>query len=121
MTADHLHLHEFTHSFPTVRPSVLFRYGPVLPPSRLPRLASRSSRPIWSSAGQVASSLPKLPCSVAISMTNWALSRTERIFCGLRTMRLSAVSFRSEEHTDELQSLMRISYAVFCLTKTKHT
>src|SRR3546814_2801054 len=26
-------------------------------------------------------------------------------------------SFRSEEHTSELQSLMRISYAVFCLTK----
>src|SRR3546814_9432642 len=26
---------------------------------------------------------------------------------------------RSEEHTSELQSLMRISYAVFCLTKKK--
>src|SRR3546814_4072875 len=29
------------------------------------------------------------------------------------------VHFRSEEHTSELQSLMRISYAVFCLTKKK--
>src|SRR3546814_9168450 len=28
--------------------------------------------------------------------------------------------FRSEEHTSELQSLMRISYAVFCLKKKKH-
>src|SRR3546814_10701592 len=28
---------------------------------------------------------------------------------------------RSEEHTSELQSLMRISYAVFCLKKTKDT
>src|SRR3546814_10277102 len=27
--------------------------------------------------------------------------------------------FRSEEHTSELQSLMRISYAVFCLESTK--
>src|SRR3546814_2621506 len=27
---------------------------------------------------------------------------------------------RSEEHTSELQSLMRISYAVFCLTKKKN-
>src|SRR3546814_3658130 len=27
---------------------------------------------------------------------------------------------RSEEHTSELQSLMRISYAVFCLKKKKH-
>src|SRR3546814_10647633 len=29
--------------------------------------------------------------------------------------------FRSEEHTSELQSLMRISYAVFCLKKKQHT
>src|SRR3546814_4355765 len=28
--------------------------------------------------------------------------------------------FRSEEHTSELQSLMRISYAVFCLQKKKN-
>src|SRR3546814_9168750 len=31
--------------------------------------------------------------------------------------RLVAASSRSEEHTSELQSLMRISYAVFCLKK----
>src|SRR3546814_10170048 len=30
------------------------------------------------------------------------------------------VDARSEEHTSELQSLMRISYAVFCLKKKKH-
>src|SRR3546814_8131974 len=30
-----------------------------------------------------------------------------------------AVVIRSEEHTSELQSLMRISYAVFCLKKKK--
>src|SRR3546814_5687393 len=29
--------------------------------------------------------------------------------------------YRSEEHTSELQSLMRISYAVFCLKKKKKT
>src|SRR3546814_4273495 len=29
-------------------------------------------------------------------------------------------ALRSEEHTSELQSLMRISYAVFCLKKKKH-
>src|SRR3546814_5574469 len=33
---------------------------------------------------------------------------------------VSPVPVRSEEHTSELQSLMRISYAVFCLKK-KHT
>src|SRR3546814_6319781 len=32
---------------------------------------------------------------------------------------LGALSHRSEEHTSELQSLMRISYAVFCLKKKK--
>src|SRR3546814_5282651 len=37
--------------------------------------------------------------------------------------RLSATTIgtgRSEEHTSELQSLMRISYAVFCLKKTQY-
>src|SRR3546814_7304094 len=33
---------------------------------------------------------------------------------------VAAVAARSEEHTSELQSLMRISYAVFCLKKKKH-
>src|SRR3546814_3607368 len=32
-----------------------------------------------------------------------------------------AIADRSEEHTSELQSLMRISYAVFCLKKKKKT
>src|SRR3546814_1295692 len=45
--------------------------------------------------------------------------------CSRSRMRLalkaSSFSERSEEHTSELQSLMRISYAVFCLKKkTKH-
>src|SRR3546814_3407436 len=31
------------------------------------------------------------------------------------------VYFRSEEHTSELQSLMRISYAVFCLKNKQHS
>src|SRR3546814_17448621 len=31
------------------------------------------------------------------------------------------VNLRSEEHTSELQSLMRISYAVFCLNKKNNT
>src|SRR3546814_1405055 len=34
-----------------------------------------------------------------------------------RIVRKSDRRLRSEEHTSELQSLMRISYAVFCLTK----
>src|SRR3546814_9538474 len=37
-----------------------------------------------------------------------------------RTGFLAHVEARSEEHTSELQSLMRISYAVFCLKKKKN-
>src|SRR3546814_2531179 len=38
---------------------------------------------------------------------------------GCLAVGLANGSFRSEEHTSELQSLMRISYAVFCLKKKK--
>src|SRR3546814_1358965 len=37
----------------------------------------------------------------------------------IRWQASNTVKFRSEEHTSELQSLMRISYAVFCLKKKK--
>src|SRR3546814_2135107 len=43
-----------------------------------------------------------------------------RSVLGGMASRRSVDSVRSEEHTSELQSLMRISYAVFCL-KTKNT
>src|SRR3546814_6636251 len=36
------------------------------------------------------------------------------------TISCHAILSRSEEHTSELQSLMRISYAVFCLKKKKY-
>src|SRR3546814_1030573 len=44
---------------------------------------------------------------------------TVRLFLSrdLPVFRLQGVGGRSEEHTSELQSLMRISYAVFCLKK----
>src|SRR3546814_8177907 len=39
---------------------------------------------------------------------------------GSSSLRLARRSNRSEEHTSELPSLMRISYAVFCLKKKKN-
>src|SRR3546814_1236066 len=45
--------------------------------------------------------------------------RTHLVELGLVVRRDDAI--RSEEHTSELQSLMRISYAVFCLKKKKKT
>src|SRR3546814_4606365 len=78
--------------------------------------------------------------SVAMLITNWGLGLAAAFFrlpfrqfllvSGGAFLLVSAVSavqmkllhraaFRSEEHTSELQSLMRISYAVFCLQKKK--
>src|SRR3546814_6981440 len=46
-------------------------------------------------------------------------------FSGWQVMKSLGIAdrhgWRSEEHTSELQSLMRISYAVFCLKKKKNT
>src|SRR3546814_3065272 len=57
-----------------------------------------------------------LPTAVAgIALT--ALYADNGWFGGLLAPLGIKVAFRSEEHTSELQSLMRISYAVFCLKK----
>src|SRR3546814_8987476 len=48
--------------------------------------------------------------------------RSPSVQCALHSASLAegiSASQRSEEHTSELQSLMRISYAVFCLKKKK--
>src|SRR3546814_2040734 len=44
---------------------------------------------------------------------------TEEALGALERVGVDAAGQRSEEHTSELQSLMRISYAVFCLKKKK--
>src|SRR3546814_2793078 len=60
---------------------------------------------------------------VSVSRHGLALCRKTDASADVRLSRLFlqlAVPYRSEEHTSELQSLMRISYAVFCLKKKKH-
>src|SRR3546814_5325535 len=51
------------------------------------------------------------------AMENWKARLAKR---GSEVSRARLKSVRSEEHTSELQSLMRISYAVFCLKQKKH-
>src|SRR3546814_7453190 len=46
---------------------------------------------------------------------------TDRTRAGAAAMIAAMDAIRSEEHTSELQSLMRISYAVFCLKKKNYT
>src|SRR3546814_1635742 len=108
-----------THSFPTRRSSDLpaaSRYkcagGRESLLRRAPRLVTGGrirGRSPWRSSGQATSCLHR----EGRRGREWALS---------------ACSFapeppdirRSEEHTSELQSLMRISYAVFCLKQKTH-
>src|SRR3546814_2205020 len=52
----------------------------------------------------------------------WNLCHPALVFTVFRTRRRRSGGLRrSEEHTSELQSLMRISYAVFCLKNKKKT
>src|SRR3546814_13237546 len=51
----------------------------------------------------------------------WLPGTPNRLLLAMHHWLVDSVSCRSEEHTSELQSLMRISYAVFCLKKkTQH-
>src|SRR3546814_7936247 len=65
--------------------------------------------------------LPEL--SKTIATLNASILHAEAMICELQSAArtsdtpASPKSGRSEEHTSELQSLMRISYAVFCLKK----
>src|SRR3546814_8086922 len=129
-----------THSFPTRRSSYLF-HGQRLGEALLRRVAvttgvtsfrSRSSGESCSSSSavQIQSSAitarelrpydnrarPK-----ATATQEWRARPAGRVdvlrTSGGRALGLHQHRRRSEEHTSELQSLMRISYAVFCLKK----
>src|SRR3546814_5829480 len=57
--------------------------------------------------------------------SDWSLGKGMKMPIGVPVLRPDGLydvshSYRSEEHTSELQSLMRISYAVFCLKKKRH-
>src|SRR3546814_1335070 len=67
-----------------------------------------------------------VPAVCGATANRWALAcwlrsgtgkRSAAPGSGPRARKTSAAGRRSEEHTSELQSLMRISYAVFCLKK----
>src|SRR3546814_4846624 len=73
----------------------------ISPPRSRPRPGARSRSP---------TPMPKCCCSAS----RWLDKLT--LFQGEPSM---ATEPRSEEHTSELQSLMRTSYAVFCLKKNK--
>src|SRR3546814_9006993 len=81
--------------------------------SRIQGAASAHLRPADPAGRLLASPLPRRRPAYRRGhpfrlLRTWRQGLSIRPFCG---------SSRSEEHTSELQSLMRISYAVFCLKK----
>src|SRR3546814_10811143 len=90
----------------STRTDTLFPYTTLFrsSSSRPPRMASASQR-----------SRSGLAARIGRSHARWCVRRRVRRCVVDRQLR------RSEEHTSELQSLMRISYAVFCLKKKKRT
>src|SRR3546814_3194579 len=85
---------------------------PVETPPRRPRkpcgMAPKDRARITSTLLVIASALSE-------TYGRWPIRRGD----GQRLEQSAHLRRRSEEHTSELQSLMRISYAVFCLKKKK--
>src|SRR3546814_3902441 len=115
-------------------PSLTPDGGPVKPPSLLPpecMLVLASTSPCRSPAMSAIASTARTIASTARSKATCAspmspaTGRRAATASGLSTSATCcggaspASTRRSEEHTSELQSLMRISYAVFCLKKKK--
>src|SRR3546814_6517245 len=88
----------------STRTDTLFPY-PTLVRSQVPDVRVRSEA---ATPGPVTRRVRGEPRAGIASRVDAPQSRTRR-------------AGRSEEHTSELQSLMRISYAVFCLKKKKNT
>src|SRR3546814_7170483 len=64
---------------------------------------------------------PPLRCRVSGTQSRWEpVLKSPQMITGTFS-EFSMAGCRSEEHTSELQSLMRISYAVFCLKKKQKT
>src|SRR3546814_7711337 len=100
---DHRDLHVLTHSFPTLRSSDL-----------------RETEGMRDGTDAV-SDWPLLNAllNTAAGATWVSLHHGGGVGMGY-SQHAGMLRIRSEEHTSELQSLMRISYAVFCLQKKKH-
>src|SRR3546814_3984073 len=87
------------------RPPRSTRTDTLFPYTTLFRSADAHWRPLFD---RIVAQHPEIKMSSAGDMNGFLPTHISR-----------SASIRSEEHTSELQSLMRISYAVFCLKKKK--
>src|SRR3546814_4367897 len=113
-----------THSCPTLRASDLETPSRSEARSWLigwPRRLCDWQGSYCSTSPSRCSGLMRRPMSNAFPIRRAAsiCGRKRAICAGLLKITWSDAFIRSEEHTSELQSLMRISYAVFCLKKKK--
>src|SRR3546814_4422169 len=80
----------------------------------VPRTALRTVRRLWASTDA-----PDV-CAASVVPSQALLTPRVVPLTSVTSIRSTSIRMtRSEEHTSELQSLMRISYAVFCLKKKK--
>src|SRR3546814_6932977 len=110
-------VHSSLGSVPAQKPvairSISSSVIPFAPKKEKPR---RSGRGFHLTPHRRAYSTPLYPSAACFSAAS--RSSSARLFFSLADF--NCPQARSEEHTSELQSLMRISYAVFCLKKKKN-
>src|SRR3546814_15079094 len=92
-------------------PDTLFPYTTLFRSGRPIRGAQNRGQPLPNQPN------PGLSAEEQRRLQEIETARVSRLFSGTENRPMA--STRSEEHTSELQSLMRISYAVFCLKKKK--
>src|SRR3546814_10194484 len=95
----------------STRTDTLFPYTTLFRSAHLP-LNERKYAAMWPRRGWPRRGRNRWPCQFNVHACTFRRSHVERDA-------EKAGTKRSEEHTSELQSLMRISYAVFCLNKKK--
>src|SRR3546814_18523508 len=108
-----------THSFPPRRSSDI---AEIL--SKKPEAINDYHDPVWPSKEQAGSFFWSEPLfGYYLDTDRWVLYKHAEMLAdaGVDMIMFDCtngdLTWRSEEHTSELQSLMRISYAVFCLKK----
>src|SRR3546814_8805732 len=100
--------------------TTLFRSAAVLGDG-LPPCSSRNLARSASITANQSTRSPKCFCVIPpTALTSRYSERSPSSSIATLRNRLCAFQSRSEEHTSELQSLMRISYAVFCLKNKNH-
>src|SRR3546814_5542840 len=103
-----------SHSAFTHVPSIVFFLMIRRPPRSTRTDTLFPYTTLFRSQPSVACSRPSFSTSIGVWLTT-----PRSCLCDHTSVSSGATLRRSEEHTSELQSLMRISYAVFCLKKKK--